>query len=85
VIGVTVDEGGGSLPVRELQVLQCLAEGLSYAEIGVRLHLAAPSVSSAAVRLYRRLGVSSAQHAVHVGYQRGVLVAPCSGCGRGAG
>ncbi len=70
---------------RQVQVLQGLADGLSYAQIGVRLHLATPSVSSTAGRLYRQLGVSSAPHAVNVGYQLGVLRAPCSECGRGAG
>lgn len=70
---------------RELQVLQGLAEGLSYAEIAARMGVKPPTVSMAAVRVYRRLGVNSAQHAVHVAYQTGVLRAPCAGCGREGG
>ncbi len=77
---------GGRLvvPSRESQVLQGLAEGLSYEEIGERLLVAPATVAATAVRLYRRLGVSgvnAAQHAVHVAYQTGVLTAPCSRCG----
>lgn len=75
---------GVRVPRRELQVLQGLAEGLSYAEIGGRLLVTPATVAATAVRLYRRLGVSgtnAAQHAVHVAYQRGILRVPCERCG----
>jgi DNA-binding NarL/FixJ family response regulator len=58
---------------REFQVLCGLADGWSYAEIARWLHLAPVTVSLTATRLYRRLGVSSAQHAVHVAWRRGLL------------
>ncbi len=78
-------EGRLAVPSRESQVLGGLAEGLSYEEIGERLHLAPATVAATAGRLYRRLGVSganAAQHAVHVAYQTGVLRVPCGNCGR---
>lgn len=85
VPGVCVDEATGEafavptrcrppvLYLRQVQVLQGLAEGLSYAEIGGRLHIEKVTVSLTAGRLYRRLGASNGPHAVHLGHRLGLL------------
>ncbi len=77
---MTGDTGVRLFP-RELQVLHGLAEGLSYEQIGVRLGVKTVTVSKTAGRVYGRLGVNSAQHAIHVAYQAGVLTAACGRCG----
>ncbi len=66
---------------RQLEVLQALADGLTYPQMAERLFMARTSVSKTLGRLYVRLGVSSGPEAVHVAYQRGILRVPCGRCG----
>lgn len=58
---------------RELEVLHGMAGGLSDAEIGDALHLGRNTVKTYAKRLFRHLGVRNRAHAVHRGYQLGLL------------
>ena len=61
------------LSVREFEVLKLMAEGLTYPEIGQRLHLAPTTVKSYAARVYERLGVRGRLAAVLEAVRRGVL------------
>jgi two-component system, NarL family, nitrate/nitrite response regulator NarL len=61
------------LTPRELDVLMLLAEGLSYPEVGRRLHLAPTTVKSYAGRIYERLGVRDRLGAVVAAMRRGIL------------
>jgi two-component system nitrate/nitrite response regulator NarL len=63
----------GLLTPRELDVLALLAEGLSYREIGRRLHLAPTTVKTYAGRAYERLGVHDRLCAVVEAMRRGIL------------
>jgi two-component system, NarL family, nitrate/nitrite response regulator NarL len=58
---------------REHDVLRLLAEGLSFPEIGRRLHLAPTTVKSYAQRVYERLGVRDRTVAVVEAMRRGIL------------
>jgi LuxR family transcriptional regulator, maltose regulon positive regulatory protein len=57
----------------EMRVVALLAEGLSRGEIASRLYLSDATVKSHLRRIYRRLGVSSRDHAVAVAQDRGLL------------
>jgi two-component system, NarL family, nitrate/nitrite response regulator NarL len=61
------------LSPREFEVLQLMAQGLSYPEIGRRLHLAPTTVKSYAGRVYERLGVRDRLAAVVEAMRRGLL------------
>jgi len=66
----------GQRPVladRERQVLLLLAEGLTAAEIGRRLHLSTGTVKTTLLKLYDRLGVSERSAAVAVALRRGLI------------
>jgi two-component system nitrate/nitrite response regulator NarL len=58
---------------RERQVLLLLAEGLTAAEIGRRLHLSTGTVKTTLLKLYERLGVSERSAAVAVALRRGLI------------
>ena len=64
---------GGLLTPREYDVLTLMAAGLSYPEIGRRLHLAPATVKSYAGRAYERLGVRDRLGAVVEAMRRGIL------------
>jgi LuxR family maltose regulon positive regulatory protein len=49
---------------REVQILECIAEGLSNKEIGARLHLALDTIKGHNRRIFRKLGVSNRAQAV---------------------
>lgn len=61
------------LSPREFEVLQLMAQGLSYAEIGCRLHLAPTTVKGYAAHVYERLGASHRVAAVVEAMRRGLL------------
>jgi len=61
------------LPPRELEVLLLMRDGLSYPEIGRRLHVAPSTVKTYAGRLFERLGVRDRVGAVVEGMRRGIL------------
>jgi LuxR family transcriptional regulator, maltose regulon positive regulatory protein len=56
----------------ELRVLTLLTEGFSRGEIAERLYLSDSTVKSHLRRLYRRLDVSSREHAVAAAHERGL-------------
>jgi DNA-binding CsgD family transcriptional regulator len=61
------------LGLREMQMLERLAEGRSANEIAEELFLSYYTVKTHIRNLFRRLGVGDRAHAVAVGYQRGIL------------
>ena len=68
--------GGGVaevLPPRQSQVLNLLADGLSYDEIAEVLHVAPSTVKTHSQALYRRLNVNDRVGAVAEGFRLGLL------------
>ena len=61
-----------SLTVREHEVLQCLVDGLSRAEIAVRLHVSANTVRTHTQNLLAKLGVHSTLESVAVALRYGL-------------
>lgn len=64
------------LSMRLLQILNCMAHGLSDVEIGRTLHLSPYTVKTHAQRLYGCLNAACRSHAVALGYQHGLLQEP---------
>lgn len=56
-----------------LDVLDLIAEGLTYPAIGKKLGLSKEGVKSRAHELFDHLGARDRAHAVSLGYQRGYL------------
>lgn len=67
---------GAALSKREIEVLQCLAEGLTNAEIGARLYLSTNTVGNHLYRMMRKLGARSKLGALVIGLQLGLIVLP---------
>jgi len=61
------------LTTREHDVLMLLAEGLSAAEIGVRLHLSESTVKSHVAHLYQKLGATNRAQALVTAMRVGLL------------
>lgn len=61
---------------REVQVLRCVAEGLSNPDIGRRLFIGEATVKSHLTRIFDKLEVSDRTAAVTVAIARGVLPTP---------
>ncbi len=61
---------------RELSVLNALGEGLSNKEIAKQLWLAEQTVKFHLTNIYRKLGVTTRNEAVHNAYRRGLLETP---------
>lgn len=61
----------GELTVREVEILQLVAEGLSNREIGDRLHIAASTARDHVREILRRLGVKSRAAAAVEGLRKG--------------
>jgi DNA-binding CsgD family transcriptional regulator len=61
------------LSVREIDVLELIAEGLQNGEIATRLFISVETVRVHSKHIYRKLAARSRAHAVHIGYQRGIL------------
>ncbi|GAA5229954.1 response regulator [Arthrobacter cryoconiti] len=70
---VVVSGSHGLLSGRELQIVQLLAEGLSNAEIAVRLFLEVSTVKSHLGRIMAKIGVGSRLQAVVWAYQSGIV------------
>lgn len=71
----------GRLTDREQEVLVLLADGLSAAEIGSRLHLSESTVKSHLVHLYQKLGAANRTQALVAAIRGGLL--PMLGTSRG--
>jgi DNA-binding NarL/FixJ family response regulator len=67
------------LSARELEVLQLIADGSSYAEIGKRLFISVNTVGSHIKHIYDKLAVNSRGKAVHEARQLGLLSRKGSG------
>lgn len=65
-----------SLTPRELEVLGCVARGLSNAEVGRELHIGEATVKTHLLRAFAKLGVDDRTAAVTVAIERGHLPAP---------
>lgn len=61
------------LTPRELDVLRLLAEGLSAAEIGTRLHLSESTVKSHVGHIYQKLGATNRAQALMTAMRSGLL------------
>jgi ATP/maltotriose-dependent transcriptional regulator MalT len=61
------------LSLREIEVLQLVAEGLSNQQISERLFLSQATVKSHLVHVFTKLGVDSRTAAVATGTARGLL------------
>jgi two-component system nitrate/nitrite response regulator NarL len=72
-IRVLADETRSALSPREREVLRLAADGLTAAQIGAQLHLAASTVKTHLVHLYGKLGVSDRAAAVAEAFRRGLL------------
>ena len=61
------------LSSRELDVLRLLADGLSAAEIGSRIHLSESTVKSHLAKIYQKLGVTNRAQALVTAMRTGLL------------
>lgn len=61
------------LTSREHDVLKLLAEGLSAAEIGLRMHLSESTVKSHLAKIYQKLGVTNRSQALVTAMRTGLL------------
>ncbi len=69
-----LDGGGvGALSAREIQVLQCVAEGQTNRRIGEHLCLSALTVKSHLARIGRKLGTGDRAEMVAIGIRHGVV------------
>ena len=66
-------EFGQEPTMREIEVLQLIADGLVNREIGVRLFLSEETVKSHVRHLLAKLQARSRAHAVAVGFRRGLI------------
>jgi DNA-binding NarL/FixJ family response regulator len=63
----------GSLSVREQDVLSLVADGLSNQEIGSKLGITVETVKAHVRRILQCLDTRNRAHAVHLGFERGLL------------
>ena len=64
---------GPTLTDREVQVLQCVARGLSNAEVGRELHIGEATVKTHLLRAFEKLGVTDRTAAVTAAYKSGQI------------
>lgn len=69
-------EPGGLLTPREMEVLELLREGLTYAEIGLRLGVAQRTARAHVVAVKEKLSAANNAQAVARGFERGLLRSP---------
>lgn len=62
-----------TLTLREMQMLECLADGLSNKEIANRLALSEETVKSHIKNLYEKLGASDRAHAVAIALRQSII------------
>jgi DNA-binding NarL/FixJ family response regulator len=72
-------DGMNLLSERELQVVQCLAEGLTNREIAERLHLSKHTVKNYFFKIFDKLGVSSRVELLFMSLSRSPAEQPLSG------
>lgn len=68
-----VDAAIEALSEREMEVLELLAEDLSYHEIGERLYISLPTVKTHVAHIYSKFGVHSREEALKKGGALGLL------------
>src|SRR5262249_45881347 len=71
--------GQPGLTPRELQVLECVARGLSNPDTGRRLFISEATVKSHLTRVFEKLGVDDRTAAVTIAIARGILPPPAGG------
>jgi DNA-binding NarL/FixJ family response regulator len=64
---------GPALTEREVEVLRCVARGLSNAEVGRELHIGEATVKTHLLRAFEKLGVTDRTAAVTAAYRAGLL------------
>ena len=64
---------GPTLTDREAQVLQCVARGLSNAQVGRELHIGEATVKTHLLRAFEKLGVTDRTAAVTAAYKSGQI------------
>ncbi len=62
-----------SLTLREMQILECFAEGLSNKEIAIRLEVSDETVKSHAKNVFDKLGASDRAHAVAIALRQSII------------
>jgi len=67
------------LTERETAILQCLARGLSNAEIGKELWVTQQTVKFHLTNIYRKLSVKNRTQATRIAYQHGLVESPLYG------
>ncbi len=68
-----------ALTPREVEVLRCVARGLSNAEVGRALFIGEATVKTHLLRAFAKLGVDDRTRAVTVAMERGILPPPGQG------
>jgi len=76
------DDPLANLTAREREILQCLVDGLTRAQIASRLYLSTNTVRTHLQNLLTKLGVHSALEAVAVGLRYGLVPLPVPPAGR---
>lgn len=66
-------QAGNPLSVREQQVLDALAEGLTCATTGQKLKIASNTVADYKKTLFTKLNVCTSAHAVAEGFRKGLI------------
>jgi non-specific serine/threonine protein kinase len=66
-------ESGGVLSAREVEVLSCVAEGLTDVQVAERLYLSRHTVGHHLSSVYRKLGVQGRTAAVHKAGEMGLI------------
>jgi DNA-binding NarL/FixJ family response regulator len=64
---------GPTLTDREVQVVQCVARGLSNGEVGRELHIGEATVKTHLLRAFEKLGVTDRTAAVTAAYRAGLI------------
>lgn len=68
------DIGSETVTQREMDVLQCIAQGLANKQIAVNLGISEHTVKFHLSSLYAKLGATNRTEAVRIGMQRGLVV-----------
>ena len=77
--GARPSEGTDKLTPRELEVLQCLTDGLSNQEIASRLVVSEKTVKSHLTSIYRKMNVRGRSQAILAALRDGLAQAPIAG------
>lgn len=64
---------GDPLTQRELETLQGIATGASYDQLASAMHVSLSTVKTNLRHVYEKLHARNGAHAVHIGWQRGIL------------